>query len=114
MIKCPGFCPANHLTPETISSLPPEIRDRGVDVGASMLLESSDGKILLSRRALHLRTFPGLWVPPGGHVEDGETLLDAGLRELKEEVGLSVTCQDCVDEKIDLLALWESMYPPKL
>ena len=34
-------------------------------------------------------------------------LLDAGLRELKEEVGLSVTCQDCVDEKIDLLALWE-------
>jgi len=114
ILKHPGFCPAHHLTPEISTALPPDIRDRGVDVGACILLESSDGHILLQRRALHLRTFPGLWTPPGGHVEDGETLLEAGLRELNEEVGIAVTTGDCVEQKIDLLALWESMYPPKL
>ncbi|XP_005099436.1 nucleoside diphosphate-linked moiety X motif 17 [Aplysia californica] len=114
VVKHPNFCPVYNLTPEIITTIAPEVRNRGIDVGACMLLESSDGKILLSRRGLHLRTFPGLWTPPGGHVEDRETLLEAGLRELNEEVGLSITPKDCIEEKIDLLALWESVYPPKL
>ena len=42
-------------------------RDRGVDVGCALILESSDGRVLLTRRAAHLRTFPGIWVPPGKH-----------------------------------------------
>lgn len=64
IIQHPAFCPVLRLNLESVS-LPEEISTRGVDVGASILLESSDGKILLSRRARHLRIFPGLWVPPG-------------------------------------------------
>ena len=30
-----------------------------------------------------MRTFPGIWVPPGGHIDVGETLIEAGLRELR-------------------------------
>ncbi|BFZ02393.1 hypothetical protein BsWGS_05432 [Bradybaena similaris] len=112
-IKHPAFCPVLHLNLEAVS-LPEEISTRGVDVGASILLESSDGKILLSRRARHLRIFPGLWVPPGGHIEENETLLEAGLRELKEETGLDLKPSDCLQNKIHMLALWESVYPPKL
>ena len=48
-----------------IERLPREIQERGVDVGAAVILETADGKILLTRRAHHLRTFPGIWVPPG-------------------------------------------------
>ncbi|CAG5125624.1 unnamed protein product [Candidula unifasciata] len=112
-IQHPTFCPMLHLSLEAVS-LPDEISTRGVDVGASILLESSDGKILLSKRARHLRIFPGLWVPPGGHIEENETMLEAGLRELKEETGLNLKPSDCLQNKIYLLALWESVYPPKL
>ncbi|XP_055860296.1 nucleoside diphosphate-linked moiety X motif 17-like isoform X2 [Biomphalaria glabrata] len=73
LIKHPAFCPAKHLTSDITHSLPEEIRTRGVDVGVAIILESSDGKILLTRRAPHLSTFPGVWVPPGGHLEENES-----------------------------------------
>ncbi|GFN82464.1 hypothetical protein PoB_000897000 [Plakobranchus ocellatus] len=41
-------------------------------------------------------------------------LLQAGLRELQEETGLKLSAHDCVGGKIELLALWESVFPPKL
>ncbi|MBI3566410.1 MAG: NUDIX domain-containing protein, partial [Elusimicrobia bacterium] len=30
----------------------------------------------------------GLWLPPGGHIDEGETPDQAALREVKEETGL--------------------------
>lgn len=44
-----------------------------------------DGKVLLLRRAIE----PGYgqWVFPGGHVDRGERLEDAALRETREECG---------------------------
>jgi len=89
--------------------LPPETHTRGVDVGAAVLLESCDGKVLLIRRAAPLRTFPGIWVPPGGHVEENETLYQAALRELQEEAGIEVTQGQC-EASVScnyMLALWE-------
>ncbi len=64
-LQRPEFCPMHHLTDDMIDQLPTEIRSRGVDVGTAIILEAGDGKVLLSRRASHLRTFPGVWVPPG-------------------------------------------------
>lgn len=49
-----------------------------------------------------MRTFPGVWVPPGGHVELGETLLQAGLREMKEETGIQIE-----ESSANILGLWE-------
>ncbi|KAM9701128.1 nucleoside diphosphate-linked moiety X motif 17-like isoform 5-T6 [Menidia menidia] len=63
------------------------------------------------RRAPQLRIFPNLWVPPGGHVEPDESLLDAGLRELEEETGLRLDPEG-LDPQI--LGLWESVFPPLL
>ena len=43
-----------------------------------------DGRVLLAQRATG--ALLGLWSLPGGRVEHGETMADAALRELEEEV----------------------------
>lgn len=46
------------------------------------------GKVLLVRRASHRKWSPNRWDLVGGHVEKGEALDVAIVRECKEEVGL--------------------------
>jgi 8-oxo-dGTP diphosphatase len=50
-----------------------------------------DDTVLLARRSPHRSTYPGLWSFPGGHVEHRETLVEALVREIREEVGVVPT-----------------------
>lgn len=64
------------------------------------------GLVLNSKRGLLLVKSPkwkGGYTIPGGHVEIGETLVEALQRELKEEVGLSV-------ENPELLMVQEAIF----
>lgn len=111
LLKRPSFCPAKRLGERPEIALPAELRGRGVAAGVAVLLQASTGRILLTRRASTLSIFPNVWVPPGGHVEPGEELLDVGLRELEEETGLRL---DAGTFSWRMLGLWESIYPPML
>ncbi|KAI3360808.1 hypothetical protein L3Q82_012881, partial [Scortum barcoo] len=117
-LRRPAFCPIKHLSVTEAAAIPLDVQQRGVDVGVAIILQTANQRVLLTRRAKELRIFPNVWVPPGlthsdvcGHVEPDETLLDAGLRELKEETGLKLDPEE-VSPKI--LGLWESVYPPML
>jgi mutator protein MutT len=47
--------------------------------------------LLLTRRAMSLRRHAGQWAMPGGRIDEGETPEQAALRELAEEVGLTLS-----------------------
>ena len=52
--------------------------------------ERGAASFVLTRRAPRLRAHAGQWALPGGRLDPGETPADAALRELGEEVGLSL------------------------
>ena len=51
---------------------------------------SDQAALLLTRRSESLRHHPGQWAFPGGRLEAGETLVEAALREMSEEVGVEL------------------------
>ncbi len=57
-------------------------------VGA--LIRNKEEKILLCDS----HKWPGLYTVPGGHVEVGETLENALIREIREEVGLEIEVEE--------------------
>jgi len=59
---------------------------------AIVVMPDAEGRaaILLTIRAAGLRRHGGQWACPGGRCEPGETAQDAALRELEEEVGLTL------------------------
>lgn len=48
------------------------------------------GKVLLFKRSPSAKRFPNYWTGPGGHVDHDEDFLKAAIREVKEEVGISI------------------------
>ena len=53
--------------------------------------EAHGWSVTLTRRASGLRRHSGQWALPGGRCEVGENAVQAGLRELAEEVGLDLS-----------------------
>lgn len=51
-----------------------------------------DGRVLLVKRSMPPSA--GLWSLPGGHIEPGETALDAVQRELREETSIAARMHD--------------------
>jgi len=60
-----------------------------IDVAVGVLLRP-DGMVLLGNRPAD-KPWPGWWELPGGKLEQGESVLQALTRELKEEIGITVT-----------------------
>ncbi len=55
-------------------------------VGCGVLIENDKGQVLLQKRS-----DTGEWCVPGGALEPGETYKEAAVRELREEVGITVS-----------------------
>jgi len=61
---------------------------KGVEAVGSSIIEDGEGKILLVKSP----KWHNKWVMPGGHIEPGEKIETALLREAEEETGLKLQC----------------------
>jgi 8-oxo-dGTP diphosphatase len=71
-------------------------------VGVGVYIVNDKNEVLLSLRSSAHAT--GFWCAPGGHMEYGETFLEAGARETKEEVDINVS-------EVDVVGVISNVYP---
>lgn len=106
----PGAVPLAHAPHCPARSVLRLERPRGCVVrpAAAVLLRDPARRVLLTRRAASLRSFPRCWVWPGGRVDPGESLASAAARETEEETGLRLD-----PATLRPLCAWESLYPTR-
>lgn len=82
------------MTDELSAAADPRLYTAHPLVGVGVVV-IRDGQVLLIRRAKPPRA--GHWSLPGGMQQIGETVREAGIREVREETGLEVTLHDLLD-----------------
>lgn len=77
------------------------------DAVAAIVLLRGDGAALLQHRddKAGLR-HAGMWVPPGGHVDAGESMLECARRELREETGYEAGELHFLESFTDVVEGW--------
>jgi 8-oxo-dGTP pyrophosphatase MutT (NUDIX family) len=73
---------------------PSALKRAAVAIALTATGEGDDTALLLTLRASHLRAHRGQWALPGGRCDAGETVVEAALRELDEELALKLTTND--------------------
>ncbi len=76
---------------QTIQIDDPELRHAAVAIVVMADSRNVDGhSILLTLRTSHLKQHSGQYALPGGKLDQGETAVETALRELDEELGISL------------------------
>lgn len=78
---------------EVIGQLPRRIvhRDGHRHRAVHVLVFGSDGRLFLQKRSMSKDTFPGAWdSSSSGHLDTGEDYDACAIRELREEIGLTI------------------------
>jgi 8-oxo-dGTP pyrophosphatase MutT (NUDIX family) len=78
-----------------MSMVPGDPRDlQGRPLDGRMIGVAGGAAFLLCRRATKLRRHAGQWALPGGRLDAGEAPLQAAVREVREELGLSLEAEN--------------------
>lgn len=69
----------------------------------SCWIMNENGEILLQKRSSMKKRNPSKWSRTGGHVKSGESVENAIIREVKEEIGINIA-----KEKLKLICTYKS------
>jgi 8-oxo-dGTP diphosphatase len=73
-----------------------------VHVAVAVIVDTTKQYVLISLRQAHQHQ-GGLWEFPGGKVDDNETVFNALVREVDEELGLSIL--EAIDQYINFATI---------
>ena len=73
-----------------LTQLEIKIKNENKEIVVDCLIENEKGQILVQKRSKNRRLFPGCWDLIGGHVDDGDTILETISKEIKEETNLEL------------------------
>lgn len=78
-----------------------EVHKKGILHRAfSVMIFNNKGEVLLQKRAKHKYHSPGLWSNSCcSHQREGETLTEAVIRRIKEELGIACDCKEIFNFK---------------
>lgn len=62
-----------------------------------MFIHNDKGETLFTKRSQKVEYLPGIWALPSGHIEKGESYIDAAKREAREELGIEVEAVDLLE-----------------
>jgi A/G-specific adenine glycosylase len=90
-LLCPlrDFCTAYGLGVQAERPVKTEKKPIPHKLVAAAIIQADDGRVLLAQR-LPEGLFGGLWEFPGGKKEDGESLREALVREIEEELDAAI------------------------
>tara|TARA_Y100000310_G_C20666403_1_gene807735 strand:+ start:1389 stop:1826 length:438 start_codon:yes stop_codon:yes gene_type:complete len=71
-----------------IKIMPKDTKD--TDTVAKIVLIDEKGRVLMLKRAMHLKKYPEKWDLPGGHLKTNESPIEGLRREVKEETDLDI------------------------
>lgn len=71
--------------------MPKQLHQLGQLIVACETYIVQNNKVLMHKRADNKKKFPGFWIGPGGHVDEGEDVLTTAIREVKEETGVEIS-----------------------
>jgi isopentenyldiphosphate isomerase len=67
-------------------------------LGVGICFINPRGELLLARRSPAKKVCPGMWdVSTGGHVHAGEGIVDAAIREVREELGVDISAGQLIE-----------------
>lgn len=92
-----------HAIVENLMAFEPQVAadpGKAAAVAFTLLEAGGEAAFLLTQRAMHLRNHPGQFALPGGRIDPGESAEVAALRELEEEVHVSLS-EDSVLGRLD-------------
>ena len=74
--------------------MPKRLHELGQPIAACEVYVVRGGKVLMHKRSEDKKKFPGFWIGPGGHIDEGEDALTAAIREVEEETGVVIQESD--------------------
>ena len=66
---------------------------RAERIEVELFFIDEEGRILLTRRSDNRKHYPGVWTPPGGRSQKGETGEEACAREVREQLSVAADMQ---------------------